>query len=131
MLSGATENDDAETREDEDEEGKWRVVLMDENKSIGSPWMTVNEAALYARCSKSSILDARTRGDLIGHKRGGSGRFLFHRFDLDIWIRCQDLDLEDSMRAARVLEALGHTREASAVNAMVQELSKLLKGKRS
>ncbi|MDP9417215.1 MAG: helix-turn-helix domain-containing protein [Actinomycetota bacterium] len=49
-----------------------------------SPWLDVDEAAAYLRCSRQRIYDLRHAGDLTPHRDGR--RLLFRRDDLDAYL---------------------------------------------
>lgn len=54
---------------------------------IESPWMTVDEAAAYARIDRDGLSRVLRSGELVGHRRGERGRWRIHRDELDAWIR--------------------------------------------
>jgi hypothetical protein len=62
-----------------------------------SPWMSVHEAATYARRHYKTVLAAlqrygrgvRTTGALKGHQEGPNCVWSVHRSDLDRWVCCQ------------------------------------------
>lgn len=67
-----------------------------------SPWLTVPEAAAYARRDRHTILDALGDHTLRGHRRGDRGRWRIHVDDLDAWIRgaIAEVQIEQSPRRA-------------------------------
>jgi excisionase family DNA binding protein len=61
-----------------------RVAAMLEERAPvldGSPWLTVDEAADYLRCSRQRIYDLRSAGRLNRHKDGS--RVLVSRTELE------------------------------------------------
>lgn len=50
-----------------------------------SPWYTRAEAAAYAKVHPETLDEARRSGVLSASRAGGSGRFRYHRADLDVW----------------------------------------------
>ncbi len=51
----------------------------------GSPWMDAERAADYIACGKRRIYDLSSRGRIPVHRDGD--RLLFHRAELDEWLR--------------------------------------------
>jgi excisionase family DNA binding protein len=58
--------------------------VMAARRTDTSRWMTVQEAAEYARCSKQHIYDLRSDGRLGRH--GERGRALVDRAELDAYL---------------------------------------------
>lgn len=56
--------------------------------TVESPWLTVTEAAKYARCGKSSIYQACRTGALKATQVGTprSGTWVIHRDAVDRWL---------------------------------------------
>lgn len=54
---------------------------------LDSPWLIPAEAAAYARTDLDSVYEALHNGELVGHRRGGRGRWRIHSDALDAWIR--------------------------------------------
>jgi excisionase family DNA binding protein len=53
---------------------------------VTSPWLTLDEAAAYAKLSKASITRARKSGSLRGYRVQGKKLWRFHVADLDAWL---------------------------------------------
>jgi hypothetical protein len=51
-----------------------------------SPWLTRAEAAAYAKIHPETLDEARRRGAVAASRAGGTGRYRYHRADLDRWI---------------------------------------------
>ena len=51
-----------------------------------SPWLTLDEAAAYAKVSTATITRARKGGGLRGYKVQGKKLWRFHVADLDQWL---------------------------------------------
>ncbi|AUM16488.1 MULTISPECIES: helix-turn-helix domain-containing protein [Rhodococcus] len=54
---------------------------------ITSPWMTVDEAAEYLRCSVKTIRRALDDKRLIGYQSTRKGTWRIHRDDVDEFVR--------------------------------------------
>ena len=52
-----------------------------------TPWITVKEAARYAKCGTKSIYLAVTSGKLQAARLGGRRELRFVREWLDVWLR--------------------------------------------
>ena len=52
-----------------------------------SPWLTLEEAAAYAKLSTASITRARKSRALPGYKVQGKKLWRFHVADLDRWLQ--------------------------------------------
>jgi excisionase family DNA binding protein len=57
-----------------------------EPREPASPWMNTAEAAAYLRCGKQRVYDLISQDRLVPSGRDGA-RALFHRDDLDAWLR--------------------------------------------
>jgi hypothetical protein len=53
---------------------------------LDTPWYTRATAAAYARVHPRSVDEARRRGELVGARIAGRGRYRYHRVDLDRWL---------------------------------------------
>jgi hypothetical protein len=51
-----------------------------------SPWLTRAEAAAYAKVHPETLDQARRCGAVVASRAGGTGRFRYHRVDLDRWL---------------------------------------------
>jgi len=51
-----------------------------------SPWLTRAEAAAYAKVHPETIDQARRDAKLVASRAGGTGRFRYHRMDVDRWV---------------------------------------------
>ncbi len=60
---------------------------------VETPWLTVDEAAEYARKSRSTVMIALRDDTLRGAQTGRNGKWLIHREDLDTWIRGDRADV--------------------------------------
>jgi len=60
------------------------LVLVRLERGASSRWLTVAEAAEYARCSVQHVYDMRSDGRLSGH--GGRGHALVDREELDAYL---------------------------------------------
>lgn len=55
---------------------------------IDTPWMTVDEARVYARMGKNQVYAACRTGQLKARQTvAPQGKWLIHRDDLDAWLR--------------------------------------------
>lgn len=54
--------------------------------AIPSPWLTVPEAAGYARCGRNRVYDACRTGELKARQSGRGGTWLIHRDAVDEWL---------------------------------------------
>ena len=52
-----------------------------------TPWLTVPEAAAYAKRHTQTIKNALRDGSLRGSQTQRNGKWLVHRDDLDAWLR--------------------------------------------
>ena len=55
--------------------------------ALETPWLTVTEAAQYARRHAETVMKALRDGSLRGYQTKRSGIWSIHRDDLDAWIR--------------------------------------------
>lgn len=60
------------------------VAELRSSDGAGSPYLSVNEAAKYARCSRQRIYDLRSRGVLS--RCGDGSRALIRRDELDAYL---------------------------------------------
>jgi excisionase family DNA binding protein len=56
-------------------------------ETLISPWLTLDEAAVYTRLSIATITRARKSGGLRGYKVQGKKLWRFHVADLDQWLQ--------------------------------------------
>lgn len=61
---------------------------------ISSPWLTVDEAAQYARRHRNTVQAALTRGELEGNQTKRGGRWLIHRDAVDAWTRGEKAEVK-------------------------------------
>lgn len=57
---------------------------------VDSPWMTIIEAAKYARSNTKTVGDALRDGSLRGYQTGRGGKWRIHRDDVNAWLRGED-----------------------------------------
>lgn len=60
-------------------------LLAERLPSAASPWLTVADAATYLGCPTSRVYALKAARQIPHHKEGS--RLLFHRDELDAWVR--------------------------------------------
>jgi excisionase family DNA binding protein len=60
-----------------------------EGQPVVSPWLTVKEAAAYARRAPGTLRSEVKAGRLKAARVGGRGQLLFRREYLDAWLEAQ------------------------------------------
>lgn len=70
------------------------------DNTIQSPWMTVPEAARYARSGRNRVYDACRTGELTARQSGRGGTWLIHRDAIDAWLAVPTNQMP-SIRSAR------------------------------
>ncbi|MFH5231929.1 helix-turn-helix domain-containing protein [Antrihabitans spumae] len=64
--------------------------MIAETGAVQSPWMTVPEAAQYARCGHGLVYEACRTGELkanqAGQHAGRRGKWRIHRDAIDEWL---------------------------------------------
>ena len=51
-----------------------------------TPWLTVPEAARYARCGRNAVYDACRTGAVKARQTGRGGTWVIHTDELDVWL---------------------------------------------
>ena len=54
-----------------------------------TPWLTAKEAAVYARKGRKYFLELARKKRVKGYQQCANGEWLFHRDDLDAYIKGQ------------------------------------------
>jgi excisionase family DNA binding protein len=76
-----------------------------------SPWMTVDEAAVYLRCKAKRVYDLVGQSRLPGHKDGS--RLLLHRDELDAYLDGAATPLPPAADLALRCRSLGDVRSTN------------------
>lgn len=71
--------------------------------SAVSPWMSVAEAADYMRCKPKRLYDLASQSRVPAHKDGS--RLLFHRDELDAYLRAADTPLTPPANPAQLSQS--------------------------